>query len=71
MNWIFWGLTNCLKYKLLKKTLFACLCGNGISVKDMSLKENSDDGFDVSVDLDVDEDYVDSLIFELNILGFD
>ena len=54
-----------------RKTLFACLCGNGISVKDMSLKENSDNGFDVAVDLDVDEDYVESLIFELNILGFD
>ena len=54
-----------------RKTLFACLCGNGISVKEMSLKENSENSFDVAIDLDVDEDYVDSLIFELDILGFD
>ena len=54
-----------------RNSLFACLSGNGISVKDMSLKENSDNAFDVAIDLDVDEDYVDSLILELNILGFD
>ena len=53
-----------------RNNLFKCLSGNGISVKDMSLKENSDNSFDVAIDLDVDEDYVDSLIFELKLIGF-
>ena len=54
-----------------RSSLFNCLSGNGISVKEISLKENSNNGFDVAIDLDVDEDYVDSLIFELKLIGFE
>ena len=52
-----------------RNTLFSFLAGKGINVKDMSLKENLDGSFELGIDLDVDEDYVDDLIFELNVLG--
>ena len=52
-----------------RNTLFSFLAGKGISVKDMSLKEHSEGSFDVAIDLDVDKDNVDGLIFELNLIG--
>ena len=51
-----------------RNTLFSFLAGNGISVNDMSLKENSDGSFEVVINLDVDKDYVDGLVFELNLI---
>lgn len=51
--------------------LFKCLSGNGISVNDMSFSKKKENVFEVSIDLDVDKIYEDSLIFELKILGFE
>ena len=51
--------------------LFKCLSGKGISVNDMSFSKNSDNLFEVFVDLDVDKIYEGNLIFELKMLGFE
>ena len=54
-----------------RKPLFNCLSGNGINVNDMRFTKKEDKTFEVTIDLDVDRNYADILIFELKILGFE
>ena len=53
-----------------ENALFRCLSGKGVSVKELSFKENIDGTFEVAIDLDVDKAYVDGLVFELRVIGF-
>ena len=50
-------------------TLFSFLSYDGVSVKNMHLRENDDETCEVDIDLDGEEKYVDYLIFIFKLFG--